>query len=239
MEESDSDDDEGVSFADEVDRYPLEGKFINAADKAEIMAMSEIKREEILADRAQEVERDKQSRALKQLLAARGATEKKAAKKRKAEELEDSQRKTSRQRTKLGGGKVGESSSGIDSLKRARAEKDDRQRRRQEDRERNVDRKDRDFDDYQDDQEESEVEWDDRKRSESPPAKSLPAEYEDFLRCKVGRREFAEYCFYPGFEEAFTGLYVRIAIGADKRTGQMTYRMALIKGKQAQQHTPP
>jgi RNA polymerase-associated protein RTF1 len=142
MDESDSATD-AAGMYDDGDTYPLEGKFMNSTDKAEIMAMPEIKREELLAERAQEVERDRQNRALRQLLKTREADIKKSDKKRKATaaDLDENQRKTSRQRTKLGGGKVGEASTGIDSLKRARAEKTDRQRRRDEDKERNKDRR--------------------------------------------------------------------------------------------------
>lgn len=240
MEESDSDSDAAPAmFDDEGDKYPYEGKFLNSTEKAEIMAMPEIKREELLAERAQEVERDRQNRALRQLLNAREAEAKKQDKKRKAgnADLEDSNRKTSRQRTKLGGGRVGEASTGIDNLKRARAEKNDRQRRRDEDKERNKGRRGNGHDDYSDADADgdSEVEWDDgrakNKKSKSPDlSASEPASLQDFERIRVGRTKFAMVCFYPGFDEAITGTYVRISIGADKATGQNIYRMALVKG---------
>ncbi|RFU30951.1 hypothetical protein B7463_g5387, partial [Scytalidium lignicola] len=240
MDESDSDSDASpANFYDEADKYPLEGKFMNAAEKAEIMAMPEIKREELLAERAQEVERDRQNRALRQLLSAREAESRKQEKKRKAgnADLDESQRKTSRQRTKLGGGKVGETSTGIDSLKRARAEKNDRQRRRDEDKERNKDRKTYAHDDFSDVDADgdSEVEWDDGKikdkKSRSPDYKDAqPAELHDIERVRVGRSRFAMVCFYPGFDQAITGCFARISVGVDKETGQNIYRMALIKG---------
>ncbi|KAH8820911.1 RNA polymerase II transcription elongation factor-like protein Rtf1p [Xylogone sp. PMI_703] len=240
MDESDSDSDASpANFYDEADKYPLEGKFLNEAEKAEIMAMPEIKREELLAERAQEVERERQNRALRQLLSAREAETRKQEKKRKAgsADLDESQRKTSRQRTKLGGGKVGETSTGIDSLKRARAEKNDRQRRRDEDKERNRDRKTYGHDDYSDADAEgdSEVEWDDGrakdKKSRTPDYKDAqPADLHDIERVRVGRSRFAMVCFYPGFDEAITGCYARISVGVDKETGQNVYRMALIKG---------
>lgn len=239
MDESDSESDAPGIYED-GDRYPIEGKFVDSADKAEILAMPEIKREELLAERAQEVERDRQNRALRQLLNAREAETKKLDKKRKAgaADLDENQRKTSRQRTKLGGGKVGEASTGIDSLKRARAEKTDRQRRREEDKERNRGRREQ-HDDYSeaDADGESEVEWDDgksknkNKKSSSPDYRDAePAGLHDIERVRVGRSRFALVCFYPGFDEAITGCFVRISIGIDKETGQNIYRMAVIKG---------
>ena len=238
MDESDSESDAATIY-DDGDRYPIEGKFMNAADKADIMAMPEIKREELLAERAQEVERDRQNRALRQLLNAREAETKKQEKKRKAgaADLDENQRKTSRQRTKLGGGKVGEASTGIDSLKRARAEKTDRQRRRDEDKERNRGRRDVQ-DEYSeaDAEGESEVEWDDgktkNKKSSSPDYRDAePAGLQDIERVRVGRSRFALVCFYPGFDEAITGCFVRISVGIDKETNQNIYRMATIKGR--------
>jgi len=238
MDESDSESD-GL-LQDDGDRYPLEGKFMNPADRADIMAMPEIKREQVLAERAQEVERDRQNRALRQLLNAREAESRKLDKKRKAStaELDENQRKTSRQRTKLGGGKVGEASTGIDSLKKARAEKTDRQRRRDEDKERNKDRR-ATQDDYSDADAEgdSEVDWDNAqgksKKSSSPDYRDAePAGLHDIERVRVGRSRFAMVCFYPGFDEAITGCFARISVGVDKESNQNIYRMALIKGMQ-------
>ena len=241
MDESDSDSDTSpAALYDEADRFPIEGKFMNQADKAEIMALPEIKREEILAERAQQVERDRQNRALRQLLNAREAGNKKQDKKRKAgtADLEESHRKTSRQRTKVGGGRVGEASTGIDNLKRARAEKDDRQRRRQEDKERNKDHRGPVQEDYSDaDAEgESEVEWDEgkpkAKASPSPDYRDAqPADLRDIERVRVGRTQFALVCFYPGFNEAITGCFTRINVGPNKETGENVYRMAVIRGK--------
>jgi len=235
MDESDSDSDAGPSLEDEAAKYPLEGKFVNQADKAEIMAMPEIKREELLAERAQEVERERQNRALRQLLKTREAESKQYDKKRKAvaADLEDNNRKTSRQRTKIGGGKVGEATTGIDSLKRARAEKNDRQRRREEDKERY---KGRQYDEYSDhDQDkDSEVEWDEpkpRRKSPSPDYRDAqPAELQDIERLRMGRSRFAQVCFYPGFEDAITGCFVRIVVGVDQASNQNIYRVGLIKG---------
>ena len=245
MEESDSESD--APLYDDGDRYPLEGKFVNSVDKAEIMAMPEIKREELLAERAQDIERDRQNRALRQLLSAREAESRKLDKKRKAgaADLDENQRKTSRQRTKLGGGKVGEASTGIDSLKRARAEKTDRQRRRDEDKERNKDRRatQEDYSDA-DAEGESEVEWDNskskNKKASTPDYRNAePAGLHDIERVRVGRTRFAMVCFYPGFDEAITGCYVRISVGVDKESGQNIYRMALIKGNGAVHRAMP
>jgi RNA polymerase-associated protein RTF1 len=71
MEESDSDSDGAPDLDEDGERYTLEGKFIDAEDKAKIMAMPEIKREEILAERAAQAEKSQQNRALRMLLKSR------------------------------------------------------------------------------------------------------------------------------------------------------------------------
>jgi len=246
MDESDSDN-EGPSAShlngkmgsndDDSTAYPVDGIYVSIAEKHKILAMPELEREQLLAKRQEDVDRQRQNTLLRALLKNR-EDDSQSAKKRKAgsEEPEESARKTSRQRTKVGGAKVGETSSGIESLRRARAEKNDRIRRREEDRERNKDRstafsrgdsEDRDGD--------SDVDWDNGNRrrdsaSRTPEVKEIPvAELRDIERVRLGRIRFAQVCFFPGFEAAITGCYVRISIGPD-RDGVPVYRMAVIKG---------
>jgi RNA polymerase-associated protein RTF1 len=205
-------------------------------EKNYIMSMREVERESILAERNQEIERQRQNRLLRQLV-SRNEHEKKQAKKRSAKDadLDEAQRKTSRQRTKIGGSKVGEVSAGIESLKRARAEKSDRQRRLAEDRERNRDKQVSIIDDGPDGDDESDVDWghDSRRRvsrSRTPEKKDVPlAELRDMERVRLSRSRFAQICFYPGFDKAIAGCFVRISVGPDPATGGNIYRMALIK----------
>jgi RNA polymerase-associated protein RTF1 len=80
-----------------------------------------------------------------------------------------------------------------------------------------------------------EVEWDEgkskQKKSLSPDFHDAePAGLHDIERVRVGRTRFAMVCFYPGFDEAITGCFVRISVGVDKETNQNIYRMAVIKG---------
>lgn len=239
MDESDSESDSGSPAIDDGPRYPHEGKFRDAADKAEIMAMPEIQREQILADRADEANRDAQTRALRALLKSR-EQEKSSEKKRKHEDddSDGDNRKTARRRTKIGGGRVGESSSGIETLKRARDEKADRQRRRQEDLDRNGGRRmhGHDSGDDHSDRDDrgrdySEERFRDRDERTPEAVKASPAELQDIESVRVGRTLFAKLAFYPGFEETFTGTFARICIGQDKRTSNNIYRMCEILGK--------
>ncbi|RFU74064.1 hypothetical protein TARUN_8195 [Trichoderma arundinaceum] len=233
MDESDSDAEpaRGASrsatlmAANDDDKYPVDGMFMSEAEKAEIMAMREVEREQIIADRVSEIERQRQNRLLRQMVNNVENEERKQVKKKRSAdtaELEDGARKASRPRT----GKSNESA--LDSFRRARAEK----QRRQEDRERRRDglsplgRESRE-------PEESDDEFG-QTRNRSPDKTAVrelpPPELRDYDRVRLGRNEFAQVCSTPGFESAITGCYIRIALGAHPDTGLEQYRMALIKG---------
>ncbi|KXH51620.1 plus-3 domain-containing protein [Colletotrichum nymphaeae SA-01] len=215
---------------DEEDKYPIDGMFKSRAEKEMVMAMREVERESLLAERQAEIERHRQNRMLRQLVSKQENEEKKQKlKKRSADaaDLDDESRTTARPRTD---GKT----SAIDELRRARAEKVDRIRRREE--ERKGLRSPRD--DYQDDSDEGgDYEENQRRRhrkSRSPEdeivARELPPpDIRDFERIRVGKSRFAEHCFHPSFETTMIGCYVRISIGPDPKTGQDEYRMARIQ----------
>ncbi|KAJ0165722.1 RNA polymerase-associated protein RTF1 [Colletotrichum tanaceti] len=217
---------------DEEDKYPVDGMFRSRAEKEQVMAMREVERESLLAERQAEIERHRQNRMLRQLVSKQENEEKKQKlKKRSADaaDLEEASRKNSRPRTE---GKA----SAIDTLRRARAEKSDRARRREEDRQKGNRSP---HGDYRDQDSDEGGDWEERDRrrhhkSRSPDdeivARALPPpDIRDFERVRVGKSRFAEYCFNPSFETAMIGCYVRISIGPDPKTGQDEYRMARIQ----------
>lgn len=224
MDESDSEAEPAPKSGGNEDdeEYPVDGMFMSEAEKAEIMAMREVEREQILAERGTEIDRRRQRRLLRQMIETE---ERKNGKKRGADtaELDESQRKPSRQRT-------GKAETAMDSLRRARAEK----AKRKEDKTRG-----RDYSPgprYSDDEQSVEDFGRDRARSRTPekePEKEEPApELKDYERLRLGRNEFAQVCFTPGFEAAITGCYIRIALGPHPDTGIEQYRMAVVKGGQ-------
>lgn len=209
--------------------YPIEGKFTSERDRAEIMSLPEMRREQILAERAAEVDRQRQIASLQALNATRNFPTTKAidsAKKRKAvtADLEESPRKLNRAKVKA--------NENLDNYKRQRDQKNE-QRRRNEDKRRSG------FDDPINDdalseadaEGDSDVEWDEPVRKVAQPARDEPLpDLRDYERVRVGRSNFAKVCFYPGFDEAIRGCFCRVNIGADKTTGQNIYRMTQIKG---------
>jgi RNA polymerase-associated protein RTF1 len=63
------------------------------------------------------------------------------------------------------------------------------------------------------------------------PAKIDPlAELAEYQRVRVGRTNFAEVCFYPGFESYLLGCFTRVCFSLDSVTGENQYRMTQIKG---------
>ncbi|ODM16431.1 hypothetical protein SI65_07938 [Aspergillus cristatus] len=233
MSESDSEAESSPDVDGEGPMFPYDKLYYSAKDKQEIMAMPEIQREEILSERAQQVDRHNQDIALRRLLASREREEARQAKKNKRKAssagIDDVQRKSSRQKTTLGGRKVGEASGAIEAYKRQREQKGKRDELRRRDPGKDVGRT-KDESASEDDAEgESEVEWDDRDRSPSPPKDDPPAELRDIQRARVGRSNFAQVCFYPGFDDSISGCYVRVNIGPNRDTGTNEYRLCLIK----------
>ncbi|KAI4256880.1 MAG: hypothetical protein L6R42_005968 [Xanthoria sp. 1 TBL-2021] len=219
--------------------FPIEGKFRSEKDRAEIMALSEIQRESILAERAQQRERELQNEHLRRLVASKKKEAEVAeGRKRKADtaELEDRQRKSSRQKTALGGRKAGETSGAIEAYKRQREEKGIRDEQRKRDGQERRDRKARGSleDGYSDADAdgESEVDWDDVRAhaNESRRHDEQPSDQHDFERVRIGRDNFAKVCFYPGFDDAIKDCYARVNIGPNHATGDSIYRMAKISG---------
>ena len=221
MDESDSDDEPPRSraAAGGDDKYPVEGMYISHAEKAEIMAMPELEREQIIADRMTEIDRQRQNRLLRQMVENE---ERKTKKKRTADsaDLDDGSRKTTRQRT-------GKGETAMDSLRRAKAEK----QKRREDAERRRDNYSPSRDSPERDASDDDFGRADSRTPEPEAARDLPpAELRDYERVRLGRNEFAQVCFTPGFEAAITGCYIRIALGPHPETGIEQYRMAAIKG---------
>ena len=186
MEESDAEADAPGASDEEAPLYPLEGKYLNARDREDILALPEIRREELLAERAAEVTKKQQDLQLKRALAQSKAAANKHKRKATAADLDDDSRRTRP--------KADKAKSALDDYKRAREMKGTDRGRLDAGTGRRGERSpsgasDRDADG------ESEVEWaepaSDSRRDE--PA----AELKDFERCRIGRSNFAKICFYP------------------------------------------
>ena len=236
MSESDSDSIPARAAGSNSPVFAIDNKFYSEKDKKEIMSLSEVQREAILAERVAAHERKIQDKHLRRLLLARENAESKSSdKKRKVADLDESPRKSSRQKTTLGGRKVGETSGAIEAYKRQREEKGlrDQQRRRE-----GAGRKDgraRSSSERlssADAEGESDVEWDDGKSKvdNNKLRHAQEADYNDFRRATLPRTALAEFCYNPGFPEAVKDCYVRL-VAKPKANGEAGYELALIKGR--------
>ncbi|KAG0154227.1 hypothetical protein PDIDSM_1607 [Penicillium digitatum] len=237
MSESESEADNSDTNDEDRPIFPYDKLYYSAQDKKDIMAMPEIQREETLSERAQQVDRHNQDLALRRLLASRSREEAREAKKAKRKAgsagLDDNQRKSSRQKTTLGGRKVGETSGAIEAYKRQREAKGKRDelRRRDPTKSRRRSRSMGSNISDEDADAESDLELEDRVgHSVSVPKDDPPAELREIRRAQVGRNNFAKVCFYPGFENAMIGCYARLSIGPHPDSGQNEYRLGLITG---------
>ena len=220
MSESESDTSPGDAGGVPTSEYPLEGKFRDPKDKAAIMAMTEIERENILAERAQAAEEASQTLALRRMLAQR-EREEAGKKKRKAGDVDETPRKSTRT-------KATKTNETLEAYKRQREQRG-RERRRGEDRKAR-DRRSPSKDSDADAEGDSEVEWDDAP-AKSAPVDQPPADLHDYQRVKIGRLNFPVINFTPGFEEKVVGCFARVNIGINRETGQNTYRMCQINGE--------
>jgi RNA polymerase-associated protein RTF1 len=227
MDESDSDTspNDVDDVADEDNLYPLEGKFRDAKDRANIMSMTQLDREEILAEREEEQARKKRDLQLRSLLENKDRETEKTQKKRKAgaAELDDTQRKTTRPKTKR--------DEALESYTRQREQAREDNRRRQRDRNTRRSRSHSSRRSSQRDAEgESEEEY--GRSNVRMPEPEVPAELADIQRIRVSRENFAKVCFYPKFEESMIGCFARVCVGQEK-PGINTYRMTRIDCKAA------
>lgn len=215
MDESDSDAGSSDADSDGGVLFPLEGKYRNTKDKAQIMALPEMQREEILAERAHQVAEKKKLQELQQLIAAK---DREATKGRKrgaaAADLDDSPR-SSRVRSKK--------DEALDELVRRRQSRKDTGRRTDRAPRRRADSIDSAASSF-----DADGDSDDGARRK--PAVDAVGELADFQRVRVGRTNFPQICFWPTFESVIKGCFARVVYSQDS-SGQNVYRMCQITGK--------
>lgn len=244
MSESDSGTDP-IAAKPKISKLKLDGRPVSQEEEARIMALPEVQREELLADRANVADREKQNRALMQLLKERERkdTEEPESPDRKrrsaAADVDDTQkRRSTRQKTAVGGRKIGETSAPMEAYRRERAQKGaqaELKKKRSDEAKDKGRAKDHGHSEADADGE-SESEWDGGQRAAAakhvtPQYKSAeePPELVNYNYARIGRTGFGEVCFYPEFFDVINGCFVRINIGNDPKTGEPSYRMAQIK----------
>ncbi|KAI5957015.1 RTF1 [Candida theae] len=212
-----------------VNPYPLEGKYKDEQDREELEAMDEIKREEILFERSQEMDKFKERQYLQQRMKAQ-----REPKHGRNEIL----RSSIRQKT---GGAKSKKESKLSELKKEREKHTRRKSRRHDDYEEESEEEEEDEEvagdedgvlsegdeDAYNDESEGEVIWGGVSKTKRKRSTEL-AKLEDINRIKLGRTLLSQYCYHPGFDDAVLDTYAKVNLGVDKVTQTPLYRMVKI-----------
>lgn len=203
-----SDEEEAPAAMDSL--YPIDGKFKDEADRNYVLSLPELQREEELAKRAEEMNDQSFKRQLFQRT-QKNDSKRKAA----AADLDESPRKTSKQKT----------ATALEQLKKSRADKSAGRRP----------------DRHDSPPSEGESETPPRSRSTPvkpqaspqpqqpsiPAASNAPAGVRDCAHITLTRNALHELCTTPGFEDACVGAFVRI------QAERGSYRYVQVKSFQA------
>jgi RNA polymerase-associated protein RTF1 len=199
--------------------YPLEGKYVDEADRQRLMQLPEIEREKILGERLEDMQRIQDKRNLDQMLKAQT----------KGVDSESVSKAAKRQHPVKGATK--EKTRKLDELRAKRKAKDEKKRTK------NSPRRDRssspmDMETDSEDEEDGQIskleeeEEKDRKRYGKPEAEEEPITLEDLSKCRLTRELLVKYWMAPWFEEYVKGAWVRYLIGQEN--GETIYRICEI-----------
>lgn len=212
---SESEDLEPESEDDQVNPYPLEGKYIDEYDREKLLDMNEMERETIISQRLEEMQKLVDKRNLESMLRenrGEGDTVAKAAKRQHA------QRGVTKEKTK-----------GLDELKARRRAKDDRKRTRTDSprRDRSSSPVDMDMSDEEDEDGQITKYEEEDERVERRMRKDEPITKELLQSCWLPRSRLEAHAMTPWFEDYAKGAFVRYMVGHDKLEGPK-YRVCEI-----------
>ncbi|KAI0787006.1 plus-3-domain-containing protein [Abortiporus biennis] len=187
--------------------YPLEGKYIDEADRQRLLGMSEVEREDILTQRQEEMHRTQMKHQLDQMV--RDQSGKK----------DDTTRSTKRQHAPRGATK--EKTRKLDELKAKRRAKDEKKRTRTDSPKRERSSSPMDMETSDEEEEDGQIskfeeqEEKERRLYNQTNPDDEPITMEDLNQVRLTRDMLAKHCMAPWFEDYVKGAYVRYLIGAD------------------------
>ncbi|KAH8978185.1 plus-3-domain-containing protein [Lactarius akahatsu] len=205
--EMDSTSDADGPESEEENPYPLEGKYIDEYDRQRLLEMPEIEREEVLAQRLEELQRITDKRNLDQMLKAQ-----------KAGDGDSIVKAAKRQHTIRGATK--EKSRKLDELKAKRKAKDERKRTRgSPKRDRSSSPMEMETSDDEEDGQITKFEQEEEKERKlfgMAHPNDEPMTLEDLNKARLTRDSLAKHFLAPWFEDYVKGAYVRYLVGPDK-----------------------
>ncbi|CAI5760359.1 unnamed protein product [Candida verbasci] len=232
LEEDNESDDyapEDIEEDELINPYPLEGKYKNEEDRYLLESMDEIKKEGILYERSQEMERYNEKKYLKERMKRDRMMKNQQLK--KPELPSKPTRSSGRSKTST---KADVRNDKLNELKKQREQANRRKTRRSKD----DYEEESDVDELPDEDDEEmvtdESDYDDGivtwgGKSKIPSRRSRePSTLEDINKLRVGRTVLAKYCFHPKFFDLLIDTFGRINLGIDKKTKKPLYRMVKI-----------
>ncbi|OBZ76496.1 hypothetical protein A0H81_03166 [Grifola frondosa] len=221
--DSDSDEDQPESEEEdgEANPYPLEGKYIDDADRLRLLEMSEVDREAILAQRLEEMQRFTDKRQLDHLL-----------KLQNGRNGEDSVSKAAKRQHAVRGA-TKEKSRKLDELKARRKAKDEKKRTRTNSPKRERSSSPMDMETSDDEEEDGQItKYDEQEERDrriynkvNPDEEAVTID--DLSKCRLTRDMLAKHCMAPWFEDYVKGAWVRYLIGQET-SGESVYRLCEI-----------
>ncbi|KAH8102183.1 plus-3-domain-containing protein [Cristinia sonorae] len=221
---SDSEADQPESEEEDVrtNPYPLEGKYTDEYDRQRLLSLSEIEREDILAQRQEEIQRMQMKSQLDQMV--RDQSSKK----------DDSVSKAAK-RAHAPRGATKEKSRKLDELKAKRKAKGEKKKTRSDSpkRERSSSPMDMETDDDEEDgqitKHDEQEERDRRLYGEKSASEDEPATLRDLTKIRLTRDTVARFCMRSWFEDFMVGSWVRYLIGNDEHKNPI-YRICEVTG---------
>ncbi|KAI0046812.1 plus-3-domain-containing protein [Auriscalpium vulgare] len=220
LSESDANEPESEEEDGATNPYPLDGKYTDELDRQRLLEMPEIEREDVLAQRLEEMQRIQDKRNLDQMLKAQKGGDDSVSKAAK------------RQHAVRGATK--EKSRKLDELKARRKAKDDSKRTRnspKRDRSSSpmeMETDDEDDEDGQISKLEQEQERDLKFFSQARPD-TEPLSIDDLSKIRLTRDQLAKHHLAPWFEDYITGAFVRYLIGQED--GRPIYRVCEVSSE--------
>ncbi|KAF9111028.1 RNA polymerase-associated protein rtf1 [Mortierella sp. AM989] len=217
-EDDEDEDDEGP-----VDEYDAE-YFGDAKDRAELMAMSEVDREQILFERAK-----KRTLLMDHRQVAKRLKRQEEANRNSRKGSGSTSRDSTRRSTRAKDSKTG-STKALADLKKAQERKRARRSHSPEPKRRrkgSVDYSDKSETPSSEDEPDYESEPEKKKSSKSIARK--PAALDDLNSIRLTRDRLEKWCYSPFFKDTVVGCYVRLLLGPDQNR-QPVYRITEIIG---------
>ncbi|KAG9307983.1 hypothetical protein JVU11DRAFT_12121 [Chiua virens] len=210
------------SEGEEANPYPLEGKYEDGADRERLLGMSEIERENILAERLEQMQKIQDRRKLQEMI------------KQQKNGLGDADavaKAAKRQHVVRGATK--EKSKKLDELKARRKAKDEKKRAHPDSPKRDRSSSPMDMDTSSGEEEDGQItkyeEEEERDRklfSKQPNPDDEPITLADLSSCRITRDMLAKYCMAPWFEDYVKGGWVRYLIGNENN--EPVYRLCEV-----------